>query len=158
MDAVVKWASALCVAAVGCTILQILAPKKGMGRIYRLITAAFFLCCMASPLFSVNSLLNFDIGDMPSEVSDDIMREKVKQQFELQVNTALGRIAEQSLENYGVKFSKIKVNMDRDEYGSIYINGVVLYLDQKQMSKAITAKQVLEERLGVEVTVLTSVQ
>lgn len=156
MDPVVKWAAALCVAAVGCTALQILAPKGGMGRIFRLITAAFFLCCMASPLLSANSLINLDIGDMPSEVSNDIIKERVKEQFEAQVNEALGRVAEQTLNNYDIKLSKIEVNMDTGEGGSIYINGVVLYLDKQYRSKAIQAKQIMEERLNVEVTVLIS--
>ena len=49
MDAVRSWAIALCAAAIGCTLLQILAPKDGMGRIFKLLIAAFFLCCLAAP-------------------------------------------------------------------------------------------------------------
>ncbi|MDD3692449.1 MAG: stage III sporulation protein AF [Oscillospiraceae bacterium] len=154
MDAVVKWASALCVAAITCTALQILAPKKGMGRIFRLITAAFFLCCMASPMLSIYSDFNLNVDNVPPEVSADIIKERVKQQFEQQVNVAMTRVAEQTLKNYDIKLSKIDVNMDTGEDGSIYISGVVLYLDKQDRSKAIAAKQILEQRLDVEVTVL----
>ncbi len=154
MDAVVKWASALCVAALACAALQILAPKKGMGRIFRLITAAFFLCCMASPMLSIYSNLNLNVDNVPSEVSADIIQERVKQQFEQQVNAAMTSVAQQTLKNYDIKLSKIQVNMDTGEDGSIYISGVVLYLDKQDRSKAIAAKQIMEQRLDVEVTVL----
>ena len=154
MGDVIKWAAALCVAAAGCTALQILAPKKGMGRIFRLITAAFFLCCMASPLLSMKSILPIDIEGLPEEVSADAIKERVQKQIESQVNAALKQTAEQTLANYNIKVLKIEVNMDTDEDSRIYISGVVLYLDKQNRSQAITAKQVMEQRLGVEVTVM----
>ena len=62
MNSVSQWAAGLCVAAVGCTALQMLAPKGGLGKLFRLIIAAFFLCCMASPLLSLKDIRGLSIG------------------------------------------------------------------------------------------------
>ena len=37
MDGIKAWAIALCAAAVGCSLLHMLAPKGGMGRLFKLI-------------------------------------------------------------------------------------------------------------------------
>ena len=56
MDGIKAWAIALCAAAVGCSLLHMLAPKGGMGRLFKLIIAAFFLCCMIAPLMNLKSM------------------------------------------------------------------------------------------------------
>ncbi|MDD4546817.1 MAG: hypothetical protein PHR24_05925 [Oscillospiraceae bacterium] len=154
MDGITKWAAALCFAAVGCTAFQILAPKKGLGNIFRLITAAFFLCCLASPLLSVKSIEDINFDNLPRAVSADDIQHKVKQQIKSQVNTALELTARQTLSEHNIELGKIEANIDIDEDSRIYINGVVLYLDKQNRSLSLTAEQLMEERLGVEVTVI----
>ncbi|HBT63775.1 MAG TPA: hypothetical protein DEB10_03815 [Ruminococcaceae bacterium] len=154
MNEVTKWAATLCVAAIGCTALQMLAPKKGMGNIFKMITAAFFLCCLVSPLLSMKSILPLNINSIPNEVSADIIEEQVKKQFEEQVTAALQMKVDQTLKNYDILLLKVEINMDTGEDGSIYISGVVLYLDKQSRLKAVAAKQVAEELLGTEVIVL----
>ena len=153
MDEVTKWAAALCVAAVGCAAMQMLAPKGGLGRLFKLITVAFFLCCMVSPLLSMKSILPLQMDGMPEEVSADVLQERVKAQFKDQVTAAMQKVAEQTLANYHIPLAKVEVGMDTKEDGSIYINSVTVYLDKQNSAKAIAAKQVMEQRLGVEVNV-----
>ncbi|MDD2361917.1 MAG: hypothetical protein PHH84_03015 [Oscillospiraceae bacterium] len=154
MDSITRWAGALCFAAVGCTAFQILAPKKGMGKIFRLLTAAFFLCCLASPLLSVKSIIKIDFKNLPRVASTYDIQEKVKEQFKSQVNAALELTARQTLSEQNIELGKIEANIDIDEDSRIYINGVVLYLDKQSRSMSLTAEQLMEERLGVDVTVM----
>lgn len=56
MDGIQGWAAALCVAAIGCALMQMLAPKDGLGRIFKLMLGAFFLCCMVMPLLQMGSI------------------------------------------------------------------------------------------------------
>ncbi|HHV51284.1 MAG TPA: hypothetical protein GXX54_06210 [Clostridiales bacterium] len=153
MSGITQWAAALCVAAIGCTALQILAPKKGMGNIFKLIIAAFFLCVMISPLLAGRSILNLDFNDISSEISADAIQIRVAEQFKNQVTSAVKAKMEQVFKNYGIVLTKVEVNMDIRESQSIYINNVVLYLDKQSRLKAIQAKQLAEEILGIEVTV-----
>ena len=43
MDGIKGWAAALCVAAIGCALMQMLAPKDGLGKIFKLMLGAFFM-------------------------------------------------------------------------------------------------------------------
>jgi hypothetical protein len=153
MDGVTKWAAALCFAAIGCTALQMLAPKKGMGNIFRMITAAFFLCCMAAPLLSMKSILPINIDGIPQEVSAEVIKERVKQQLHERVTEALFKQLDRAFKNYDISLVKVEVNMDTEEDDSIYISGVVLYLDKQSSQKLMTAKEVAQGLLGVEVDV-----
>lgn len=43
--------------------------------------------------------------------------------------------------------------MDTSEDGSIYIKRIILYLDKQNMAQSLTIRQLLEQRLGLEVDV-----
>ncbi|HIW73476.1 MAG TPA: stage III sporulation protein AF [Firmicutes bacterium] len=153
MNAVTGWAAALCTAAVGCTALHMLAPKGGLGKLLRLLTAAFFLCCMVSPLLELKNITPLSLDTLPAEVSAEALQERVNAQFERQVTAALEQVARQTLENYSLEPAKVAIKMDTDENGGIYITKIILYLDKQNAGGAIAAKQVMEQRLGVEVDV-----
>lgn len=106
MDAVRSWAIALCAAAIGCTLLQILAPKDGMGRIFKLLIAAFFLCCLAAPLLQIKNLTRLDFSGLPDEVASGVLQQRVNEQAVSQINAALEEIAGHAVERYGTKWKK----------------------------------------------------
>ena len=149
MDAVRSWAIALCAAAIGCTLLQILAPKDGMGRIFKLLIAAFFLCCLAAPLLQIKNLTRLDFSGLPDEVASGVLQQRVNEQAVSQINAALEE------ERYGIEMEKIAVETDTSADGSIYIRQVVVSLDKKNANRAAEVRQILESRLGVDVTVQT---
>ena len=153
LDGVTGWAAALCTAAIGCTALHMLAPKGGLGKLLRLLTAAFFLCCMVSPLLELKNLLPLSLDSLPQEVSAEALQERVSAQCERQVTAALEKAAGQALERYSIAPAKVDVEMDIDDTGGIYITKIILYLDKHNADSMITAKQVMEQRLGVEVDV-----
>lgn len=61
------------------------------------------------------------------------------------------QMAEKALENRGAKAEKITVTMDTSEDGGIYIQQVTIYLDKQNKPKALAAREVLEQQLGVSV-------
>ena len=129
MDAVKGWAAALCAVAIGCTLLQMLAPKGGMGKIFRMITAAFFLCCLVSPLLNLKSLLKLDLESLPTEIQSEMLENRLNEQVERQISAAVQRLTETTLEGYGLSAEKIVTEMDTSEDGSIYIKRIILYLE-----------------------------
>ena len=151
MDGIKDWAAALCVAAIGCALMQMLAPKDGMGKIFKLMLGAFFLCCMTMPLLQLRSISGLDVGSLPSEVTNELLQEKVDAQLRRQVETTVRQLAEKALESRGVKAEKIAVTTDTSEDGGIYIQQVTIYLDKQNKPKALAAREVLEQQLGVSV-------
>lgn len=153
MDAIKGWAAALCVVAVGCTLIQMLAPKDGMGRIFRILIGAFFLCCMVSPLLSLRHITNLDLNLLPTEIQSTILEEKVKEQLDRQISAAVEKIVNQAMENYNLKAEKVETMTDTSEDGSIYMKQIILYLDKQSMSKSAAVRQALEQRLGIPIDV-----
>ena len=156
MDGVKEWAAALCVAAIGCALLQMLAPKEGMGRLFRILIAAFFLCCLVTPLLSICKISSLTVDWLPDEVQSEMLQEEVNNQLEEQINAALMRVAKEKLAAYDIQVEKIAAITDTSETGSIYIERVVLYLDEKNQANSITARQVMEQELGLTVDIKTT--
>lgn len=153
MDGVKAWAIALCAAAVGCSLLHMLAPKGGVGRIFKLIIAAFFLCCLIAPLMHLQSLTKLNIDALPEEVRADVLQERVNEQVERQINAVLLRVTNDTLKNYDTQAEKVVAKTDTSADGGICITQIVLYMDKQNIRDAMVAKQVMEKRLEVEVIV-----
>ena len=153
MDAVKGWAIALCAAAVGCSLLQLLAPKNGMGKIFRMILAAFFLCSLLAPLMSLKELQTLELPELREGVSADALQEQVNRQVERQINEALLQVTNDTLKNYGTQVEKVEAKTDTSEDGGICITQIILYMDKQHIRDAIAAKQVMERRLEVDVLI-----
>lgn len=153
MDAIKGWAAALCVVAVGCTLIQMLAPKDGMGRIFRILIGAFFLCCMVSPLLSLRKMTNLDLNLLPAEIQSSLLEDKVKEQLDRQISAAVEKIVNQAMENYNLKAEKVETITDTSEDGSIYMKQIILYLDKQSMAQSAAVRQALEQRLGIPIDV-----
>ena len=101
----------------------------------------------------MKNLTSLSLDSLPSEVSGEVLQERVQAQFEQQVNAALLETANNALKNYDIQAAKMSVSMDTGEDGGIYITKITLYLDKQNASQAIAAKQVMEQRLGTEIKV-----
>lgn len=156
MDSIKAWAAALCIAAIVCAVLQMLAPKEGTGKVFKLILSAFFLCCLIMPLLRAGSLTRLDISVLPGEVQAELLEDRVNQQLMRQVQATVEQLAETALDSSGVKAEKIEVKTDTSPEGSIYIQQVTITLDKQSKPKALAAREVLEKQLGVSVVIETT--
>lgn len=148
------WAGALCMAAIACSMFQMLVPKEGIGRVMRLLTAAFFLCAILSPLLSLKSLMDLRLETLPREQQNDLLAERVADQLEQQLSQVILRECRKALEPYPFEVKKVETKVDRMEDGSIYISHIRVFLDKQQMGSRITVGKLLEQRLGREVEVV----
>ncbi len=153
MDSIRAWALALCAVAVACSLLHLIAPKNGMGKIFKMLLAAFFLCCLITPLLSLKDMLHLDIASLPDSVAAETLQERVNEQVLRQIDASLLRVTNSALKNYGVQAEKVEAKTDTSADGGICITQIVLYLDKQNIRHAIAAKQVLEDRLETPVIV-----
>lgn len=151
MDGIKGWAAALCVAAIGCALMQMLAPKDGMGKIFKLMLGAFFLCCMTMPLLQLRSISGLDIGSLPSEVTTSCCRKRWTPSFAARWKPRSDSWRRRRSKAAASKQEKIAVTTDTSEDGGIYIQQVTIYLDKQNKPKALAAREVLEQQLGVSV-------
>ncbi|MBP3436064.1 MAG: hypothetical protein J6K62_07055 [Clostridia bacterium] len=155
MDGIRAWSAALCVAALGCSAVALLAPKNGTGKLFRLITATFFICCMLMPLLKVRSFVSLDIGDLPPAVKAELLEDTVTRQLQTQVEETVIALAEEGLAARGITAKKITVTMDTSADGGIYIQQVTITVDKQTVPIAKAVGEVLAEELKTTVTVQT---
>ena len=153
MDAIKGWAAALCAVAIGCTLLQMLAPKDGMGKIFRMITAAFFLFCLVKPLLYLKTLTSLNLDSLPADIRSEMLENRVNEQVERQIGAAVQKLAEATLSSHNLSAEKIVTETDTSEDGSIYIKRIILYLDKQNMTQSLAVRQLMEQRLGLEVDI-----
>lgn len=155
MDGIRTWSTTLCLAALGCTAVQLLAPKGGIGRVFRLAVRTFFLLCMLMPLTRIGSLDSLSIERLPDSVVGDVLEDTVTRQLEKQVREAVETLTTEALNERGVQAKKIEVDTDISVDGGIYIQHVTVAVDKQNVPQAKLAGEVLSARLEVPVEVIT---
>ena len=155
MDGIRTWSTTLCLAALGCTAVQLLAPKGGIGRVFRLAVHTFFLLCMLMPLTRMGSLDSLSIERLPDSVVGDVLEDTVTRQLEKQVREAVETLTTEALNERGVQAKKIEVDTDISVDGGIYIQHVTVAVDKQNVPLAKLAGEVLSARLEVPVEVIT---
>ncbi len=153
MNGLVGWAGAVCMAAAGITALHMLVGKEGAGRVFRLLTAAFFLLAVFSPLLTLKG----DFLSLPDTgfqtAAPSVLIDKNLDQLEQATEDILLQTVNTTFHNYDLNAQKVEVMMDNSEDGSISITSITVYLDKADSLQRVWAKQIAEQRLGTEVII-----
>ncbi len=153
MSGLIGWAGTVCMAAAGVTALHMLVGKEGTGRVFRLLTAAFFLCAVFSPLLTAkgdfSSFLNMDT----EAVQLDPFLQQSVDELEQTTEEILLQTVNTAFHNYDLNAEKVDITMDNSADGSISITSITVYLDGADSLQRVWAKQVAEQRLGTEVEI-----
>ena len=153
MEQLREWCVGVCFGAVGCCAAQLLVPKNGVGKWFRLLTVTLFICCLMVPLLNLRGDLSLNAAWLPTEVVKTELENRVNEQLCRQVEATVTRLANECLEQRGVTAQKITVQTDISSEGSIYIEQVVLTVDKQNVAVALTVRDVLKQQLGAPVTV-----
>ena len=153
MEQLREWCVCVCFGAVGCCAAQLLAPPKGAGRLFRLLAATMFICCLASPLLSMRADLALQAEWLPQKVVVEELEKRVNEQLCRQVEETVQQLATECLEQRGITAEKITVQTDISSEGSICIEQVVLVVDKQNVSVALAVRDVLRQQLGAPVSV-----
>ena len=154
MDGIRAWSTAVCLSALGCAALQLLAPQGSLGKVFRLVANTFFLCCMLLPLLNIGSLTKLDIRDMPEGVVSSLLSDTVNRQLERQVQDTVTTLTAQALAERNVTAEKIHVETDISADGSIYIQHVAITVDKQTVPIAKVVGEVLSKQWEVPIEVI----
>ena len=151
MDNVKTWAFTVCVAALVCTAVQMLVPKTGTGKVFRMVMAAAFLLCMIGPLADGISLQfpQFD-GEINADTAE--LEDTLEQQLCRQIETAVRQCCEEE----GFSAEKVQAITDISSDGSIYMKQILIYTDKQDAQKALLVKRYLEQDTDITVEVIVA--
>ena len=153
MDGIRAWSAALCLVALGCAAVRLLAPKNGTGKLLQLIITTLFICCLLMPLLKLRSFEALDIRGLPDEVTSELLEDTVTQQLQRQIEDAVTALTEQRLAEQEIIAEQIAVQTDISAEGGIYIQHVTITVDKQTVPIAKTVGEVLAEQLNTTVTV-----
>ena len=153
MDGIRAWSAALCLVALGCSAVRLLAPKNGTGKLLQLIITTLFICCLLMPLLKLRSFEALDIRGLPDEVTSELLEDTVTQQLRRQIEDAVTALTEQRLAEQEIIAEQIAVQTDISAEGGIYIQHVTITVDKQTVPIAKTVGEVLAEQLNTTVTV-----
>ncbi len=143
----------LCAAGIGCSLLRMLCPKGSMGRVFGVLTAVMFLCCLLLPLQGIGRIAA-DIFQTETDAAiSQELDETVIKQLMSAVEQALFDDATTRLEGDSVRVKKVTVIGDIDEHGSIYIERVKVTFHKDDRKHAPAAATKLERAWGRAVDV-----
>lgn len=123
----------ICVCCVICGALGILAPLGNTKKLMNVVMGIFFLAMAVSSFAGFDSQLEgFDFA-LPD--SQDIALE-----YENLGENEVLRVAEEKLEDYaayvlgeeGIEPEKIRIILERDQSGGIYVKEINIYINQEQ--------------------------
>ena len=154
MDSINAWAISLCAAALVCTILGMTTPKNSTGGLFKIITAAFFLICMLTPLSRLPDLMNaVPPAAVPAPTANDTLNDTIADQLRSQTETAIMKILREPMAEHGILIKKVTITMDTDETGSIYINGITIFPDKQNNPPLLSVREIAERTLGTGVKI-----
>ncbi len=149
------WCSLVCLAALGCTAVRLLAPKDGIGKLFRLITVSFFLCCFISPLLRLSSSTALAIDWMPPETVSQLLDNRVTKQLQTQVEQAVEKVVASAFSERNLLAEKIVVETDISDNGSIYIKQITVTVDKQSVPASMVVREVLAKQFETTVTIKT---
>lgn len=129
MDELKNWAFSLCCAAAAGSLLSLLAPESSLGKVCRFAIRVFFLCCMILPLRQLGSFLHV-LPELQADAAFsaqgvvDVVTSQVKNSVAASIEQEVARC----LEEEGINFKKVNVDVHVDKDGGISINCIRVLL------------------------------
>ena len=156
MNSIRQWAFGICAAAVACALAQLILPKSSLQRVFNVTCSVFFLACLLSPV--VFSPLTLDLAaqdDIQREVQERAQRLEaaVRDDSEQRASESLRKAAGELLEDMGIDWYKIYINVHEDDEGGISISECELTLRESYVPRHAEIRQKLIDRLGVNVLI-----
>ncbi len=152
MTAIQDWASSVCALGIGCAVLKMLCPAGAMRRVFGVLTAVIFVCCLLSPfttmLESVKDLFAIPRTASPSyELSDAVNEQAVAVIEEALLVDARSRLQDTA------DVKSVTVIRDTMREDSIYIKRVLVTVDGEDHASSFKIRATLQSAWGVDVEV-----
>ena len=147
MTAIQDWAAGLCTAGIGCSLLHLLCPAGAMRRVFGVLTAVFFFCCLLSPLSSAVTLAS-DLFVFPDEATvSRELSDTVNEQAQRVIEAALLRDATDRV-GETVQVREVAIIRDMSRSDGIYIERIRVTLSEQDRPVPSAVYATLEQAWG----------
>ena len=148
-----QWSVVLCICAVICAIIEIMAPGGNMDKILKTVLSGFVLCALIVPLKNIDLSFDFSVPytqDFPEqEETQQLLQEQTLTLAEHKIKL----LAQAELDKIDVTPENIKIFTDNSDISSISIITIEVTVKENYSNKTDMIKSGLEQALGLNVTV-----
>ncbi len=149
MEGAVQWATGVCLCSAVVCIVEMLLSDTAIEKTVRFVLGAMMLCAVIVPLGGIAADFSADMesmGVMPQEIPESVENQRVA--F---LKEKLEEMVKENLEEAGIFPVEIGIDMDIDEENSISMITAEVRLEKKQRSSAGKVREIVREKLGIEV-------
>ncbi|MEF2920045.1 MAG: stage III sporulation protein AF [Acutalibacteraceae bacterium] len=153
MEEITQWANAVCVVAVVCSIIELVAPKGEINKMINFILGLFLVVSVLFPVANSLKLDNFRIDKMEN-YSQNFTFQKDTDNLTIQVGkSAIEKLIANALDQQNINYKKIIVNMDSSTGNSIDIIRAEIYVDKSYRNNLIQVQDIVEKSIGIKPSV-----
>ncbi len=153
MNAVQTWTLAVCFSVLAVSLLQYLLPKGSMEKMMRFLVGTFLVCAFLYPVKEwipqIPQWVQFPTYQNNYEDFSSLVEEQQIQAAEMSIKNLVSA----EMNDLGIPYKNIGVDMDIEENGSIGINRISIELEDGYQGYGLRVCSLLSEKLGVEVEV-----
>lgn len=149
MNVISSWAIVICIAAVICGVLELLAPSTRMDSILRFVFGGFMLCAIIIPITNID----LDLTSIPQseEIVNSAESSTAYNDKSIDyVKDSISSLVKSTLEKISVTPEEIFIDMDIDEDSCINMITVRLKISSKDLQLVGKIKQTIQDELGLE--------
>lgn len=148
-----QWSAVLCICAVICAIIEIMAPGGNMDKILKTVLSGFVLCALIVPLKNIDLSLDFSIQyDRELPVQEETQQLLQEQTITL-AQHKIKLLVQAELDKINVVPENIEIFTDNSDISSISIITIEVTVKENYSNKAEMIKSCIEQALGLNVTV-----
>lgn len=154
MDAIKQWAFAVCAAMIAVGISRMILPKSSVEKVFKITASVFFLCCLLSPIVISSPNLKIELSEYPRQDIQgrvDALNQVVNEQTGQSIEKQLIKIIETKLQEKGIKYYAITINMNRKGQSEQPVEYVAIELDAAYEQEHKSMLAMLEDELGLSV-------
>lgn len=151
MKSIATVAAVICVAALGCSLVNVVAPQGSTKKILNTVLGAFILCSLLVPIKNAITDFNVNISIAPpgedlSVVADIAYNKAIMAETKASLESTL--IAYLETENCPVE--NVEIQLSSYDNGGIYISTISIYISKEYNSNAEKVISLTKKKFEVE--------
>lgn len=150
MEQITQWATAICIVAVACSLIEMLAPSSEASKMMNFVLGLFLIVAVLLPV--ANSLKSGDFSfDKINLIQKNTDLPKCTDDLTINVGkTSIENLIKEALRKEKIGYKKITVNMDSSTGESIDIIRAEILVDKSYRNKLIQVQDVVEKNTGIK--------
>ncbi len=153
MEQITQWATTVCIVAVACSLIEILAPSGEASKMINFVLGLFLVVAVLLPVGNSLKSGELRLDNIEFSQNSTTLPEKTADLTITVGESAVENLIINALQQEKIEYKKITVNMDSSTGDSIDIIRAEICVDKSYRNKLVQVQSMVEENTGIKPTV-----